>query len=322
MTPPPQPDLMPKSARVPDRRAVLGGLAALALPTAQAEAKAAAAPVSFLAVGDWGRDGSRDQTRVADAMAAAAHALDSRFVLAVGDNFYPGGVQSPDDAQWRTSFEDVYHQPALQTPWYAALGNHDYRGRPHAQVAYSQRSRRWRMPNRYYKVRGEELGARDLDLFVLDTTPIAMRMRERVTELAHGKVCLQDGDRQLAWFARELAASTARWKVVVGHHPIHSGGHHGDTPELVARLKPLLAAHGVTAYVCGHDHALQHIRRDGVDYVCTGAGASAGWVLPQAGMRFRGAHAGFAAFTLDAAGLALEFRNDANTPVYAARLGG
>jgi tartrate-resistant acid phosphatase type 5 len=34
--------------------------------------------------------------------------------------------------------------------------------------------------------------------------------------------------------------STAKWKIVVGHHPVRSIGHHGDTKELLTHLLPIL----------------------------------------------------------------------------------
>lgn len=37
-----------------------------------------------------------------------------------------------------------------------------------------------------------------------------------------------------------MAASTARWKIVVGHHTIRSVSEHGDTVELVDMLLPML----------------------------------------------------------------------------------
>ena len=37
-----------------------------------------------------------------------------------------------------------------------------------------------------------------------------------------------------------LRESTARWKIVVGHHAIRSIGHHGDTQELMKQLLPVL----------------------------------------------------------------------------------
>lgn len=139
------------------RRTLLGGLATLAAAPAFAAARAAP-PVGFVALGDWGRRGDIVQRGVAQGMALAAHEIESRFVIAAGDNFYPGGVASVTDPHWKQSFEDVYTDAALRTPWYPALGNHDYRGVPQAQVAYTGHSRRWRMPGRYYRVPGARGG--------------------------------------------------------------------------------------------------------------------------------------------------------------------
>ena len=47
---------------------------------------------------------------------------------------------------------------------------------------------------------------------------------------------------------------------------------HGPTDTLVQKLKPLLEKYNVTAYMCGHDHNLQHITDSGVQYYVTGAG--------------------------------------------------
>ena len=131
-----------------NRRKLLGGMvgaAALAsVPRLQAAQLGGA--VNFLVVGDWGRQGTNHQRDVAVQMGKSAAALRSRCVISVGDNFYEDGVASTADPQWRSSFEEVYTAPSLQIPWYAALGNHDYRGSPQAQVAYTRNSTRWRMP--------------------------------------------------------------------------------------------------------------------------------------------------------------------------------
>ena len=47
---------------------------------------------------------------------------------------------------------------------------------------------------------------------------------------------------------------------------------HGPTDTLVQKLKPLLEKYNVTAYMCGHDHNLQHITDSGIQYYVTGAG--------------------------------------------------
>jgi tartrate-resistant acid phosphatase type 5 len=58
-----------------------------------------------------------------------------------------------------------------------------------------------------------------------------------------------------------LAASDARWKIVVGHHAVLSYGEHGSQREL-SRLDAALRAGGAVAYVNGHDHDLQLIQPD------------------------------------------------------------
>ena len=83
----------------------------------------------------------------------------------------------------------------------------------------------------------------------------------------------QDVPRQMEWLKSALSASQAQWKILFAHHPIYSGGGHGDTPELIANVLPLLHEHGVQAYFNGHDHDLQHLRAGKVDLFCTGAGS-------------------------------------------------
>ncbi len=301
-----------------DRRTLLQGLGASgAWPATRAVAREAG-ELAFVAIGDWGREGRRSQRQVAEAMGKAAEEIASRLVLSAGDNFYPAGVTSVADPHWRRSFEDVYTAPALQTPWYVALGNHDYRGAPQAQIDYSALSHRWRMPSRYFKIGGAELGTDLLDIFVMDSSPIVDdgNYDEMLQQMARGHVERQDTARQITWLARELKASRAPWKIVMGHHPVYSGGH-GDSAELVEQVAPLLEAHGVQIYLNGHDHSLQHIRRGRVDYICTGSGAEARDALKMVdGTRYCLSRPGFAAFRLDAEQLDLEFRDLTGQTVY------
>ena len=230
--------------------------------------------LTFLAVGDWGRDGASHQRDVAGQMGLAAHRAGCRFIVSTGDNFYENGVQSARDPQWESSFERIYTAPSLQLPWYAVLGNHDYRGVPQAQIDYAIGSGRWRMPARYYRVAGSELGLADADLFFLDTSPLVHKYRDSVEGAIAMNVATQDVEAQLAWLDQELARSQAPWKIVFGHHTIYSGGSaHGNTVELVAQVMPLLERHGVQVYINGHEHDLQHIRVRAVDYICAGAGS-------------------------------------------------
>jgi acid phosphatase len=277
------------------------------------------AGTNFLVVGDWGRQGTSHQREVAVQMGKSAAALGSRCVVSVGDNFYEDGVASAADPQWRSSFEEIYTAPSLQIPWYAALGNHDYRGSPQAQVDYSRKSKskRWRMPDRYFKISGAGIGAPHLDLFFVDTSPLVHKYREGVEGIIAANVASQDIEAQTRWLDHELGASEASWKLVIGHHTLRSGGSkHGETEEVIELIEPLLQKHRVQAYINGHDHDLQHIRRGGVDYVCTGAGSEVRPVQSVQGTLFCAARSGFTSLTSSAESLDLEFRDYTGAVLY------
>ncbi len=171
--------------------------------------------LNFLLLGDWGRNGEPDQTAVATQMGIAAGNLNARFVISVGDNFYEDGVASATDPQWQSSFEQVYAAPSLQVPWHVALGNHDYHGNCDAQIEYAGTSKRWNMPARYF-ARTETIDAANaVDFFFLDTTP--MSTLDPGEMKYHGNLKSQDLPRQVAWFESALKASTAPWKIAIGH---------------------------------------------------------------------------------------------------------
>jgi acid phosphatase len=250
-----------------------------AWPFARAWAASPEKPLTFLAVGDWGRDGAFRQSDVAARMGETAAQIGARFVIAVGDNFYEAGVASASDPKWKTSFEDVYAAPSLQVPWYAALGNHDYYGEPQAQLDYAKTSHRWRMPQRSYSFSAASPEGVTADVFVLDTTALVSDYRKH-PGLAAKLAGQGDPSAQVAWLNSDLGASKADWKIVIGHHPIWAGDNseagkeaHDGSPELVAKLDPILLRHGVHLYLNGHDHELQHTQRGRMHYVCTGAGS-------------------------------------------------
>ena len=200
---------------------------AFAAGTAHAEAKPnstdavaekASHALRFLVMGDWGRNGYTNQTPVARAMGRTAEDSDADFVVALGDNFYPNGVRSVQDPQWRSSFEAVYTNPSLMRDWYVVLGNHDYHGNTQAEVGYTQISRRWNMPARYYelhkKIKGDPAGA---DLFFLDTSPFQSKYYGNETNA--GGVIGQDTAAQRRWLDSALSASQATWKLVFWSSP-------------------------------------------------------------------------------------------------------
>lgn len=297
------------------RRALLAQSLAIAslavLPTGLAASDESS--FSFLVVGDWGHANSEGQRRVAHAMGIAARRERVRFVVSTGDNFYPKGVSGVSDRLWKEAFESVYVDSGLQGPWYPVLGNHDHKGVVAAERDYSAVSSRWSMPADYYR-HTEVLGCGDLvELFFLDTLPLSGDgFMARLFEPSAAS--------QLLWLSTALAESHATWKIVVGHHPVFSAGPHGNTPALVAALKPLFDRHHVAAYVNGHDHNLQHIIVDGVSYLTCGAGAEARPAAHPERAAFSSAVPGFMAVKMMPSAIQLTFLDDQAHALYEATL--
>ncbi len=220
-------------------------------------------PVHLVAFGDYGT-GSSDQTAVARAIAQRNASQRFDLGITLGDNFYFCGVRSVDDPKWKSRWEDVY--TPLGFPFYASLGNHDYghppiicpmqRSSPEAEVAYTAHSKSWRMPASYYTFK-----AGPVQFIAIDTEGWS--------------------EQQLAWIKATLDASAndpdIKWRVVYGHHPIYTSGVHLNERRisvLRAQLLPVLKAAHVDAYICGHDHDLEHLRSDGMEFfICGGGGA-------------------------------------------------
>ena len=271
--------------------------------------------LNFVLIGDWGRNGEKDQMAVATQMGIAAEAAGAKFVVAVGDNFYENGVASVDDPQWQSSFEKVYTAPSLQVRWQAVLGNHDYHGNCDAQIAYSQTSKRWTMPARYYQ-RSERIDDQTAaDFFYIDTMPMASFDADEM--IFHHNVKSQNLAAQMVWLEAALKASTAPWKIVVGHHPVYSGGEHGDTPYIVEHVLPLLAKYQVQAYFNGHDHDLQHLQAGKVNMFCTGGGSKPRTAIKKIDQtKFGLGCSGFIAAALSADALEVRMINDQGQLLY------
>ena len=233
--------------------------------------KADVSSVRFVVIGDWGGFASQNQKAVSAAMANEAQKDRIQFVVTVGDNYHGEGISSAADARWKTEFEDIYSDASLQVPWYPTFGNHDYRGSADAELEYSKYSKRWKFYSRYYAQEAKIDDSTNMLIIHLDTPPFIKEYQQQ-DEYYHVKG--QDAARQTRWLDSLLAASNDRWVIVVGHHPIYSAApKHGDTPELISGVLPILARHHVRVYICGHDHVMQHLFRGGMDYFVCGGGS-------------------------------------------------
>ena len=210
--------------------------------------------VRLIAFGDTG-EGNEAQHEVADRMdekCASVGGCDAALLL--GDNFYDNGVTGTDDPLWVSDFEQPYDRPNLNTlPFYAVLGNHDHgptsSGNKQAQIDYSflpvgngpgmRLSDKWHMPFDHYDV---QIG--DVHVFALDTVSFT-------------------DEQQQNDMAAKVQASTATWKIVIGHHPRYtSGEHYWDNQALgFAGLFDFQKAVfcGTDMLLTGHDHNREFI---------------------------------------------------------------
>jgi len=228
---------------------------------------------SFLIVSDWGWNGFYHQQEVADQMGKTADSIHANFIVSCGDNFQIQGVASAQDPLWNSNFENIYKALSLQVDWYPVLGNHDYKGSPQAEIDYSKISRRWRLTDHYYTITRRINDSISARLIFLDTPPLVDEYWKRAE--GYPEITQQDSAKQIRWLKDVLAHSKEQWILVFGHHPIYSASHtHGDTKEMIEKVKPLLEKYHAQFYFCGHDHDLQRLHEKGghVDYIVTGTG--------------------------------------------------
>lgn len=258
---------------------------------------------NFIVVGDFGRVGNYYQKDVAREMGHATMVLDANFIISVGDNFYPNGIESTQDYHWISSFESVYTDPALYRDWYVSLGNHDYQGNVQAQIDYSKISRRWNMPDRYYSKIFTLENNEKLLLVVMDTNPFIDGYHKNPEKYRGVKE--QDTIAQKKWLEKTLDTQdpSIQWKIVVGHHPLYSGGHRQnskDTKLFESKFADLFDQYRVDAYLCGHEHDLQIIRPKGryTTQFLSGAGSEVRASGNREGTVFAAAVPGFMSFSI------------------------
>ena len=205
----------------------------------------------FAAIADNGF-GSPDQMAVAKSMWETYQQKPYDFVLMAGDNIYPDG----EIKLVKAYFEEPY-APLLNknVKFYAVLGNHDIIKTNNGldQINYKP----FNMGDRYYSFTKGDVNEGMVEFFAIDTNANAPL------------------DEQLVWLDRQLANSTAPWKIVYGHHPLYSSGRHGSNPKLAAKLAPIFAKHKVPIYLCGHDHGYERFNPiNGTTYIVNGGGGA------------------------------------------------
>ena len=275
-------------------------------------------PLNFYLANDLGRNGYYDQKPIAELMGNMAENVDIECVIAAGDVHHFEGVRSVNDPLWMTNYELIYSHPELMIPWYAILGNHEYRGNTQAVIDYSKVSARWNVPSRYYTFAMENDGV-TVRFVMVDTAPLLDKYREDTEK--YPDACKQDMDKQLEWIDSVLTAAKEDWVLVVGHHPIYAetGKDDSERLDLQKRLDSVLRKHkNVDMYLCGHIHNFQHIRKadSNIDYVVNTSGSLSRKVKPVDGTKFCSGETGFSLISVDKKELNLHMINKEGKVIY------
>lgn len=249
---------------------------------------------TFFAIGDWGypTEEVHQIAQFMDSRACTDPANAPAFILSLGDNFYPRGVESVLDPQFQTSWQNVFLiYKSLNVPWKVCLGNHDYSKNPLAQIEFTYHplnpSGLWQCPSKNYSFTTQVLHPNlsdpaSVEFFCLDTNGAQFSCRQKY------KTIVEDLKGYIRELAEKLENSTARWKIVFAHHPLYTKSikhgtigkclrndryrnRHGEEFEGFS-LENVLAHGGVSAYISGHEHRFQHHQANGINYFVAGAG--------------------------------------------------
>jgi tartrate-resistant acid phosphatase type 5 len=175
------------------------------------------------------------------------------YILALGDNNYPNGAAATIDENIGQFYHEFIHpytgaygSGASSNRFFPCLGNHDWVQSGQPSLDY------FSLPGneRYYRYRAGpvEVFALNSNADVDGTTPTSV---------------------QGVWLRNALTNSTARWKLVIVHHPPYSADASGAGN---AYMRWPFAQWGATLVMAGHDHVYARIQTNGISYLINGLG--------------------------------------------------
>lgn len=236
-------------------------------------------------------------TPVGFAMAKLCEMRPCDFAIQLGDNIYPDGADADDGKDDQKRMNDLILSPLkplfAQQPElvvYSALGNHDWKSSRKGvalQTKWMKTQPNFHMDEKgYYSYKIGEAG-QDVEFFVLDTNMLlagqtfyevpllpdgseqdeAIAMEKGIAELEdiepHEGPVNNEDKAQLAWLEDGLAKSTAKWKIVYGHHILWSiGGTKYSEGHVLRKLLLPSLCQFADAYIAGHEHDLELLTDD------------------------------------------------------------
>jgi len=221
---------------------------------------------------------------VANAMTSWCKTHRCQFGVMLGDNIYPDGATLGADGRPDASrFGDIFVAPFGKFGWgdqdfriYAVLGNHDWhtsREGAMAQVKFHETTRPFYMNGTSYAaVPASAKG--EVEIFAIDSHVLLAGEKVLEDELADdgSEIATTMLDTSEAWalpataderamvanLEARLKASSARWKIVIAHHPLwaSAGGKFRQSQALRTAILPVLCKYA-DMYFAGHEHTLE-----------------------------------------------------------------
>lgn len=263
------------------------------------------ARLHFVSLGGFGR-GDHSQKVIAETLRKQIHHEPISFVLSPGSSFMEG-VSDLNDRRWKTQFEDVYHGPEFNLPFFAALGNNDWDGNVTAMVmrtnltygrplnqglktqdyldAYEHEDdysrhyvrkdcARWSLPNFFYHhtLTFPDTASSGTLLSSPEVSAIFIFIDTKILSnnfpVEHFTARHWNNLRETV----KLATQSHDWVFVVGDQAIYSSGAKGGGRYFQKNLRPLLKDFNVDAYISGSDHTMEIIEDGNLVHINCGNG--------------------------------------------------
>ncbi len=211
--------------------------------------------------------------RVSDSMTSHCEFQRCDFAVMLGDNIYPDGATrgadgKDDEQRFNVLLAEPFRNLGVAVEdflIYSTLGNHDWNtSREGAldQVEFLEMHKSFYMDGLFYRVVPPSTEGL-VELFIIDTSMLLAAASEQIIEErieAYRSAIPQTSDEKemLDWLDNALGNSTAKWKIVLGHHPLWSivGGRTSERISIRNQLQAILCRNA-DLYLAGHEHTLE-----------------------------------------------------------------
>lgn len=230
------------------------------------------APTHFAIIGDYGNSSVPEAN-----VATMVSSWNPDFVVTAGDNNYDTGAAATIDANigqyyhnFIYNYTGAFGAGSATRRFFPCLGNHDWGNNGTNPTGANPYLAYFDLPGneRYYSFTQGEC-----QFFILDSDP---NEPDGVTSSSI----------QGQWLQAQMAASLARYKIVVFHHAAYSSAQHGPT----TYMQWPFALWGADTVITGHDHSYERLSVDGIPYFVNGLGGRSlynwGTIMGQSQFRF------------------------------------